>query len=456
MTQKAGNLLQGKLWKQVLLFALPIAATSMLQQLFNSADMAVVGRFSSGQALAAVGSTSAIINLCINIFTGLSVGANVQIARSIGEGDIEKTKQSVHTALIMSVISGAVLMVLGEIFARPLLEIMGTPADIIGLARRYLQIYLLGTIFLMVYNFEAAILRASGDSRKPLYCLCFSGVLNLGLNLFFVIVCKMGVIGVAVATLIADAVNAGLLFYFLLKTNSVVRVRISELKLNRRLCKIMYSIGLPAAAQGALFNISNIIIQSGLNSLGSAVVAASTIAINAEIFVYYLINGFGQAAVTFNSQNLGAGNVKRCRQATRWCLLLGGILTEGFVLLLVFNSRRFAGIFATDEQIITIAAFRMQYILIFELFNMITEIVSGALRGLGHSALPAVLSIIFVCGIRVFWVFVIFSSQGTFQTLINVYPISWIAAAVSITAAYLYISRKINKNIGLPANSNTM
>lgn len=306
MTNTRNDLRQGTLWKQILFFSLPIAATSMLQQLFNSADVAVVGRFSAQKdlALAAVGSTSSVVNLFITIITGLAVGANVVIARSIGASDEKRARQAVHTALILSLLCGAILLVLGECIALPLLEIMDTPSDIIGLAGKYLRIYMLGVFFQTIYNFEASILRANGDTRRPLFCLIFSGAVNVVLNLVFVIGFQLDVAGVAIATVLADVVGAGMLFHYLRRETGPVRVELSQLKLDRKLAGAILYTGIPAAVQGMMFNIANVIIQTGFNRLGSQVVAASTIGVTAEIFVYYLVNSFGQASMTFTGQRI--------------------------------------------------------------------------------------------------------------------------------------------------------
>lgn len=379
MTNTRNDLRQGTLWKQILFFSLPIAATSMLQQLFNSADVAVVGRFSAQKdlALAAVGSTSSVVNLFITIITGLAVGANVVIARSIGASDEKRARQAVHTALILSLLCGAILLVLGECIALPLLEIMDTPSDIIGLAGKYLRIYMLGVFFQTIYNFEASILRANGDTRRPLFCLIFSGAVNVVLNLVFVIGFQLDVAGVAIATVLAD------------------------------------------------------------------VVAASTIGVTAEIFVYYLVNSFGQASMTFTGQNYGAGNLTRCRQATKWCLLLGVGLGEAFSLLLVVFGLGFAGLYTTDGAIALLALTRMKWILPFEGFNTIIEILSGTLRGLGYSLVPTILCAAFICGLRILWIKLIFPLSPTFLGLLLVYPASWIAASAALAVAYVVVKKKV-------------
>lgn len=439
------DLRQGVLWKQILLFALPIAATSMLQQLFNSADVAVVGRFSAHRelALAAVGSTTSIVNLYITIFTGLAVGANVVVARFIGAEEEEKVRRAVHTALVLSVIFGFVMMAIGECMAGPLLEIMDTPEDIIALSKQYLRIFLLGAVFQMVYNFEAAILRANGDTRRPLICLIFSGALNVVLNLVFVIFCGLEVAGVALATVIADAVGAGLLWYYLRRETGPIRVEPKLLRMDRKLLGNLLYIGIPAAIQGMMFNIANVIIQSGINRLGSEVVAASTIGVTAEIFVYYLINSFGQASMTFTSQNYGAGNLRRCRKATGWCLLLGCLFSEVFSLLLLAFGLPFAGIYTTEEAVALLALTRMIWVLPLEIFNAIIEIMSGTLRGLGYSFVPTVLCAVFICGLRILWVAFVFPHMPTFQGLLLVYPVSWVAAGTALVVAYGALRKKL-------------
>lgn len=443
---KEGNdLRHGILWKQILFFSLPIAATSMLQQLFNSADVAVVGHFSAQKdlALAAVGSTSSIVNLYITIFTGLAVGANVIIARLLGAEEKETVRKAVHTALVVAVISGAGLMVLGQFLAGPLLSWMDTPGDIIHLARKYLRIYLLGAVFQMVYNFEAAILRANGDTRRPLLCLLLSGVVNVVLNLIFVIGFHMDVAGVALATVIADVVGAVLLWICLRREPGPIRVEPALLRIDKKLLRVILYIGIPAAIQGMMFNIANVIIQSGINSLGSEVVAASTIGVTAEIFVYYLLNSFGQASMTFTGQNYGAGNLVRCRHASRWCLLLGALFSEAFALLLVAFGLSFAGLYTTETSIALLALTRMRWVLPFQLFNVVIEVLSGTLRGLGYSFVPTILCAVFVCGLRIVWVAAIFPRFPTFQGLLLVYPVSWLATGVALAVAYAVLKKKL-------------
>lgn len=436
------DILHGSIWDKVLAFALPLAATSVLQQLFNSADVAVVGQFSGSKALAAVGSTSPITSLFITIFVGLSIGTNVVISRFLGAQNDKQVKKAVHTSLVLSVISGIIIALIGELIAKWLLVIMSTPAEVLDQALLFLRITFIGMIFLTIYNFESAVLRASGDTKRPLYCLLISGVINVSLGLFFVVICKLDVAGVALATLIVDATSALLLLIILIKEKGALKVSFKDLQIDSRITKEILFTGIPAAIQGMLFNIANIIIQSGINSLGADVVAASTVGLNFEIYIYYLITGFAQASITFNSQNYGAKNYKRCIQSTRWCMGLGFIFTMLLSGIFILFSHTFAGIFTSDQAIIELATIRMRYILAFEFLNMTIEIMSGSLRGLGNPMISTILCVIFVCGVRLFYMFVIFPHYNTFNMLLIIYPISWATASASIVSAYFVVKKK--------------
>lgn len=436
------DILHGSIWDKVLAFALPLAATSVLQQLFNSADVAVVGQFSGSKALAAVGSTSPITSLFITIFVGLSIGTNVVISRFLGAQNDKQVKKAVHTSLVLSVISGIIIALIGELIAKWLLVMMSTPAEVLDQALLFLRITFIGMIFLTIYNFESAVLRASGDTKRPLYCLLISGVINVSLGLFFVVICKLDVAGVALATLIADATSALLLLIILIKEKGALKVSFKDLQIDSRITKEILFTGIPAAIQGMLFNIANIIIQSGINSLGADVVAASTVGLNFEIYIYYLITGFAQASITFNSQNYGAKNYKRCIQSTRWCMGLGFIFTMLLSGIFILFSHTFAGIFTSDQAIIELATIRMRYILAFEFLNMTIEIMSGSLRGLGNPMISTILCVIFVCGVRLFYMFVIFPHYNTFNMLLIIYPISWATASASIVSAYFVVKKK--------------
>lgn len=432
------------LWKQILRFALPIAATSMLQQMFNAADMAIVGQFAKDNtALAAVSSTSAVVTLFITMFSGFAIGANVVVARLVGAQSEDELPKAVQTSLVTALLLGIVFTALGEMITYPLLEIMETPENIIAQAQLYLRIYLLGSTFQLLYNFEAAILRANGDTRRPLICLIISGVVNVVLNVLFVVACGMDVAGVAIATVISGGVSTFLLLYDLTKASTSVRMLWSRFCLDGRMAKDLLRIGIPAAIQGILFNTANMIIQSGINVFGDIAISGSSIGVNAEAFVYYLLGGFSQASVTFSGQNFGAGRLSQCWTSTRYCLLLGGVLTELFAVLLILFRGGFAGLFTPNPVIAEYAALRMECVLLFEIFNLTIEVVSGALRGLGYSATPTALVAVFVCGIRVLWVLFVFPDHATFQMLMAVYPISWTVTAIAVTAAYLLVKKRL-------------
>ena len=446
--RKDTGLTEGKLWDKILFFAMPIVLMNILQQLFNTADIAVVGRLVGNDALAAVGSAGPIVTLFITIFSGLSVGANAVIARMVGSGNKEQIEKSVHTSVAIAVLSGVIVLVVGEVITRPLLALVSTPENVMDMAVLYLRIYFSGSIFIMLYNFEAAILRAGGDTKRPLYILLISGVLNIALNLFFVTVCGMSVEGVAMATLVSNIVSAVMLFGILVKDKGSFRLRMPEICPHPGIARGVLMVGIPAAVQGMLFNIANIVLQSGINSLGPTVVAGNTVGVNVEIFLYFIVAGFGQTCITFNGQNLGAGKLKRCVSATRWCLGLGFIFTviaSGIAFMLRIG---LAGLFTPDETVIRIAAFRIAILAAFEVLNMMIEVLSGALRGWGHSFLPAFLSLFFVCGARMIWLFVIFPMDRTYEWLMSVYPVSWALAVASLGWAYFYVKRKLFR--GMP------
>ncbi len=440
--KKDRGILTGSLWRAILMFALPIAAGNMLQQLFNTADVAIVGKFAGKEALAAVGSNGPIINLLLNLFIGISVGANVVIARYIGEGNGERVRRATHTAVVVAFISGVIVMLLGLLLARPMLEWMNSPDDVIDLAALYLRIYFMGMPFMMVYNFSAAILRSRGDTKRPLIALAVSGVINVILNLVFVIYFNMSVAGVALATVIANGVSAALLIMFLTKEKGDLKLDLKKLQIDTRILAEFARIGIPSGLQGAVFSASNLFVQSSLNSLGSDYMAGSSAALNFEFYVYHLMSGFSQATVTFNGQNYGAGNYRRCRSVTKWCLFLG--LALGSVLITVMMIFRSSMVYIfTDEAIVAeIATVRMMYILPFILVNSTSDILSGSMRGVGHSMVPAMITIAGVCGVRLIWIYTIFAKFKTFDILMMIYPVSWIITAVGIIAAYFVVRKK--------------
>ena len=440
--KKQMDMIHGPMFYKILFFALPLAASSILQQLFNSADVAVVGRFAGSAALAAVGGNSPVINLLINMFVGLSIGANVIIANFIGQGREDKVKEAVHTVMSVALISGVSLLLIGIIIAKPILLMINTPSEVINLAVLYLRIYFLGMPFVMVYNFGAAILRSTGETRKPLYCLIISGIINILLNLLLVIVFHLSVAGVAIATVIADGVSAVLVVYFLSHSDDAIRLNIRELSLNKEIVVKVIKIGAPAGLQGVVFSLSNVFIQSAINGFGTHAMAGSSAGLNYEYFTYYMINAFNQTAVTFTSQNYGAKDLERCKRAFRISLVTGMALTLVMSFIFVGATDFFAGIYTNDPVAIKYAIIRMKHVTLLECLTGVYEISGGALRGMGHSLLPALLTVIGSCGFRVVWLYTVFKVVPTFTMLMNVYPVTWVITGTMVMTSYLIIRKR--------------
>lgn len=431
------DILEGNLNKNILLFAIPLAVTGILQQLFNAADVAVVGQFVGEKAMAAVGSNTSIVGLIVNLFVGLSLGCNVVIASLTGSGQTEDISKAVKLSLLLAVLSGVIAAVVGEIVAVPLLQLTSVPSDVFPMAEAYLRIYLIGLPVILLYNFESAIFRSQGDSVTPLIALVISGVLNVGLNLFFVLVCHMTADGVALATVIANTVSSGILFIKLLHSKLPISISNFQIKMDPLLLKKMLIIGLPAGIQSSLFSIANICVQSGVNSLGTEIMAASSAAFNVEIFVYYILNAFGQACTTFTGQNSGAGNYKRCHLIMQHCLGLGTAFTLVISGIILMVGEPVLHIFNSNPEVISSGLIRLKFILYAEILNLLIEIFSGALRGYGLSMGTALISLFAICGLRIFWVFCIFPMHKTFSMLLWCYPLSWALAAMAIAIYYV-------------------
>ena len=436
-------MLNGPIWNKIPLFALPIAATAMLEQLFNASDIAVVGNFTAKAqrtaAVAAVGANSPVIGLIVNLFVGIALGANVIIANAIGRDDKDSVQKAVNTSIIMALGGGFAVAIIGELAAAPILSSLNVPDDVFPLALLYLRIYLIGMPVILLYNFEAAIFRSIGDTKVPLIALAISGVLNVILNLFFVIVLKMNVNGVAIATVISNAVSSAILFFRLIKTDKYIHLDIKNLHFSFSIFKRVLKIGLPAGIQSAVFSISNIIIQSAVNSLGTAVMAASSAAFNVEIFAYYVFNSFSQACTTFVGQNYGAGKIDRCKKTLAISILEDAIASGTTIVIVLFFGRFLLSIFNSDPEVIGLGYMRLQVIFFAYIFSMLYEIMSGYMRGFGISLTPAILTTLGICGIRIVWIKTVFPNDPSFKTIMNVYPISLASTAVLIFAALIII-----------------
>ena len=444
------DMTNGPLLSKVIQFAIPLALSSMLQLLFNAADVIVVGKFAGSTALAAVGSTGALVNLLVNVFMGVSIGANVMVARARGAGDYKAVHETVHCAMLISVILGAIVAVLGFCVSGFALTLMGSPADVKPLATLYLKIYFLGMPANLVYNFGAAILRAIGDTKRPLYILTAAGVANVLLNLVLVIVFHMSVAGVAIATVFSQVISAVLVVLCLLHADGAYKLYPSDLRIHKDKLIGMIRIGLPAGIQGSLFSISNVIIQSTVNSFGSIVVAGNAAAANLEGFVYVCMNSLYQSAITFTSQNLGAGKFDRIRHTFRLCTLMvmvvGAILGVGLYLggpwlLKIYAS----GTPEEIEQIIHFGMTRLSYVSFTYMLCGMMDVSCGALRGLGKGMVPMAVSLLGARAFRILWVYTVFAVQPTLPCLYISYPVSWVITWAAHTVCYLLIRRNMER-----------
>lgn len=434
---------EGSLADKIFFFALPLAASSILQQLFNSADVAVVGNFAGSNALGAVGANGSVINLLVNTFVGISIGSNVVIATLIGQNKEKKAKQAVHTSMLFAVILGVILMAFGLLIAPQLLRLMATPSNILSLAVLYLRIYFLGVPFIVLYNFEAAILRSRGETRLPLIALSIAGVINVILNLVFVVGLGMSVDGVAYATVISNIFSSLFLLIYLTHDTTITHFTFKQCHIHKDLLLHILKIGIPSGMQGALFSISNVIIQSQLNQFGSYAIAGSAAALNFEILSYYFFEGFGQAAITFVGQNYGAGKMDRCHQVLKYCWMEASVVTIVSTILFVAFARPLASIFSSDPHVLDYAVRRMYILITFEILNMSIEILSGAMRGFGYAIVPTLVAVFGICVSRIIWVFTIAKMIHSYEVLLYCYPVSWLLTSIASFIAYKYLTRKL-------------
>lgn len=439
------DMCNGPLPGKILMFYFPLMLSGILQLLFNAADIVVVGRFAGNEALAAVGSTSSLTNLLVNLFIGLSVGANVLVARYYGAGQKDELKEMVQTAVTTAVIGGILLIFVGFFVSRPALVLMDTPEDVLSHSVLYMRIYFAGMPFMMAYNYGAAVLRAVGDTKRPLYYLLLAGVVNVVLNLIFVIVFHMGVAGVAIATVISQAISAALIIRCLIRTERAYRLELKGMKISGDKLLKMFQIGIPAGLQGSLFSISNVLIQSSVNSFGSVAMAGNTAGSNIEGFVYTAMNSFHQAAISFSGQNYGALKYKRVGKVLLIC--------EGFVVVvgLVMGSGAYLlggtllQLYTPDPEVIQYGLLRMSYICVPYFLCGMMDVVVGVLRGIGYSVMPMLVSLTGACLFRVVWIYTVFRQFRTLECLYISYPISWALTFLVHLVCFAVVYRRLLK-----------
>ena len=443
--KKEVDMLNGPLLGRIVIYTIPLLLSGLFQLFFNAADIIVVGRFAGAESLAAVGSTSSLINLLVNLFMGFSVGTNVLVARFYGAGQKKELSNTVHTAIVMSAVLGLLVCIIGIAFSRTILIWMGSPEDVLDLAVLYIKIYFLGIPASAIYNFGGAILRAIGDTKRPMYFLTIAGVINVGFNLIFVIVFKMGVAGVGLATTISQIISASCIVVCLLKTNEDYGIELSKLRIHKEKMIQIIKIGLPAGMQGALFSFSNVLIQSSVNSFGSVVMAGNTAAQNIEGFVYMAMNSVAQTAISFTSQNYGAKKFDRVKKVAIECLVIvfvvGFVLGEGAYIM----GEGLLGFYSDDKQVIAYGMVRLASICVIYFLCGIMDVMVGIIRGLGYSVLPMIVSLLGACAFRIVWLYTIFKWKHTLEILYLSYATSWLLTIAGHAVCFSLIWKKLKK-----------
>lgn len=447
------DMLHGPLWGKIIVFALPLIASGILQQSFNAIDVAIVGRFCDSNAIAAVGSNGPIITIMVNLFLGIAVGANVVIANYLGRKDDIGVHRAVSTVMIIALLSGFLLLIMGTTLARPILQWMSAPPEVIDLASEYLRIYFCGMPFMMIYNFGNAIVRSIGDTKKPFYALLFATATNFVLDWLFTGVMGWGVAGVAWATVIANAVNAAVMVFFLLQAQEPVTLHLNKWSISWHDFGKMLQIGIPAGLQGMVFSISNIFIQSSINRFGPDAIAGSAAALTYEAYCYFIVVAFCSAAIAFTGQNYGAGNAERCKLVFKICLAYSIIFCALANVIVFTNQERFIALFTSDPNVAEYAYIRFRTALVFQCIACTYEVSGSYMRGFGYSVLPMILTILGTCIFRLIWVAVFPSIDYSFKTLLTVYPITWCITGVMVLTAALIVQRKVLK--GLKPDSHT-
>lgn len=442
------DMCSGPLLGKLLRFSVPLMLSGILQLLFNAADIVVVGQFDSSDAMAAVGSTSSLNNLIVNMFLGLSAGGSVVVAQYFGMKSRQDVEETVHTAILLGFISGLVLVAAGMFLAEPMLVLMGTTADVIDQSVLYMRIVFAGMPAMMVYDFGAGILRAVGDTRRPLVYLFCGGVVNVAFNLFFVIVCHLGVAGVAIGTVMSQCIAAFLTVRCLMKTEDCYGIRLRELRIVKHKLLRILRMGVPTGIQGAMFSISNVVIQSSINSFDSSIiVAGNTASGNIEGFVYTAMNAFYQASLTFTSQNVGAHQTKRILPVLGWSLLCVTVVGVATGVLAVLFGSQLLGIYSPDEEVIAYGLERLRLICLTYFLCGTMDVVTGSIRGLGPSVTPAVISLLGVCGLRIVWIYTVFAAHRSLMVLYLSYPVSWLITLVVNIICFAVFFKRWKKRI---------
>lgn len=439
----------GPFLKKIILFSVPLILTGVLQLAYNTADVVVVGRFVGKEALAAVGSTGSLVNLFLNVFLGLSMGSGVMVARHIGENDDKKVSDSVHTAMLLGLFCGVFIGIMGFFFSGEMLKLMNVPDDVLELATLYLKVYFMGSPGLLVYNFGASIIRATGDTKRPLYILTLSGLVNVILNLVLIIVFKFGVEGVAIATIVSQYLSAVMIIGYLLRIDNACRLRIKSIRINKNELKDILRLGLPAGIQSALFSISNVIIQSSVNSFGSVAMAGIAAGSNYDSYIFTGTNAIAQTAMTFTSQNIGARKIENIGKVFRYCLLFALSIGVVFGIVGYILDEQIVSFFSDDRGVIEIGADRMRLVMPFYFFCSLMDVAASQIRGMGKSVEPMLVSLIGACGIRIFWVFFILPLDRTLVNLYWSYPVSWAVTFFAQFIMYFILKKKILKNNGI-------
>ncbi len=445
------DMLNGSLMPKIISFSVPLMFSTALQLLFNAVDLIVVGRFAGDDCLAAVGSTTSLINLFVNVFVGTSLGVNVVAARFFAEGNYKKMNESVHTAVTSAAIAGFAMLFIGRAFARPVLSLMGTPDGVIDLAAKYMKIYFLGAPVFMIYNFGSAVLRAVGDTKRPMIFLVVSGALNAGLNILFVTVFNLDVAGVAIATVISQAVSCLLVIIVLKRSPEEYRLYFSKLRIKLKILQKILSIGFPAGIQTAAINFSNVLLQSSVNSFGEFAMAGYTAANNLIGFIYAAANAITQGCMTFTSQNAGAGKYDRVSRVLRDCLILETVFCFAVGSAAYVFAPQLLGIYSKSATVIGYGMEVLKYTTLTYFICGYMDCFPGALRGLGYSAVPMMISIFGTVGIRILWIYGIFPHHREIDFLFVSYPVSWIITCVMQIICYVIIRRKIMNKADVPA-----